>query len=473
MEVHGWRIFGASHVLCSAAVIAFIGSILKDYVVDDGLIYAKFATCLADGGNWTFNCGEAPVYATTSALWPMLLTGLLLIGIDQITAIPILNGVATLLLASAVGFLFPKDRAGLRLIVGVSISALPLIWRSQGLEVVLACALVAWTIVAFIQKREQASGILLGLAVLARPDSALLAPILLIVALIQEHRVPWRAMLWSAAVVMPWLIFAWATFGSVLPDTLSAKVAQSGLEDWWPSPPFLEAVDIEVRTISFFLYPFCTAGILLAVVAIKEKGIRSMQHNLGPFLFATYGIIHGACYSLLDVSSGYFWYMIPLTSGVLILAILGVGELAELTENRKGRAFVLVLLGPLMFWSCWSGAFEIPASYRLSNEYRSVSRHLSETATSGEEVASVEIGYIGYFSNVKVLDVHALIHPEEQQAIRSGDVLWWIDRSPAWIIVHSPRWFGEPGFKGLRSDYLEDGYELAERSGAIELWRRK
>jgi hypothetical protein len=76
--------------------------------------------------------------------------------------------------------------------------------------------------------------------------------------------------------------------------------------------------------------------------------------------------------------------------------------------------------------------------YRLASEYRQAAEIVSKHATEGDRVAAVEIGYLGYFSNCNILDIHGLIHKEAQPLIASGDQGWWLSRNPRFVVTHIP-----------------------------------
>lgn len=489
MQRMGWKEFvrGDSslwHFLASASVVIAIGKLQWHYVVDDGYIYAKFATCLAHSGNWSFNCESEPVYATTSPLWTLILTLFEVVRADLTFGIPLLNWTAAFLLALAVGVMFQASSVWTRVLAVSSISALPLIWMSQGLDVVLAVALVAWTVVAFSRGKEQLAGILLGLSILARPDSAIAAPILLGAAVLKDRRVPVRAILWAIAIVLPWLCFSGFTFGSVIPSTLEAKTTQRDLSWWKPSEAFLPAAHGMVQQLSRLLVPLGLIGITLSCISSykRQKFVEPFRidHDLSLLVFAAYGILHGVAYGMLDVPSAYFWYQIPFVTGVLCGAFLGVSKISQIVKNKGGEvkeAIVGISLGSMLFAQCWGGALSVGPEYRLSDEYRAAGEFIRQSAAKGDRVAAAEIGYIGYFGDLNILDIHGLIHNESRGAIRSGNWLWWLEKHPEWIVVHSPRWYGEPGYMGFAEDYLENGYQKAsvfssQTAVSIEVWKR-
>jgi hypothetical protein len=108
----------------------------------------------------------------------------------------------------------------------------PVLVESWGGEMGLLLPLALGAIYCYQRGWGAATGALLGLATLTRQDS------LVLVALLGAHdgwtrrRVPWRAVVACALVIAPWVAYSWRFFGSPIPGTLEAKIAQG--QAGWP-----------------------------------------------------------------------------------------------------------------------------------------------------------------------------------------------------------------------------------------------
>src|SRR4029079_2144045 len=68
-------------------------------------------------------------------------------------------------------------------------------------------------------------GAAIGLLGLLRADALLFGAVLLGFRAVWTRRVPWREALVAATCLAPWYLFAWAYYGSPLPNSIPAKVA--------------------------------------------------------------------------------------------------------------------------------------------------------------------------------------------------------------------------------------------------------
>src|SRR5207248_3958828 len=100
----------------------------------------------------------------------------------------------------------------------------PFAWGAlSGMEVTLAALLVTATVFAVARERFAVAALSGGLAALARPEAVVLLPF---VALARRPT-PRRLVLFAAivlAVLVPFVIFCWATTGTPVPSTAAAKV---------------------------------------------------------------------------------------------------------------------------------------------------------------------------------------------------------------------------------------------------------
>jgi hypothetical protein len=188
-----------------------------------------------------------------------------------------------------------------------------------------------------------------------------------------------------------------------------------------------------------------------------------------------FGLAQTAGYAILGVPAGYPWHVLPLALGASLACVLGLRRLAT-PRTRIAVGAVAVLIVAHQAW----GVLRLPATYRLSDEYRAAAAAVRERPGDPCNLAATEIGYLGYFSGCAMLDIHALIHPEAIPAVRRGEALWWYASRPRWIVTHDPPWYGEPdappGTGPAARTFAED-YEMRGRFGApgrgVLLWERR
>ncbi len=262
----------AEAVLVAAAAVA---AWVVRFAQDDAFITYRYARNLARGDGLVFNPGE-PVEGYTNFLW------------TAFHALPERLGWSTPLFSQVVGVvtmvaavlvtgvlarrLFPSR--GMALLVQATLVANVtfLGYATGGLETMTQTLLVLAVTVCLLPygtersvadgwpARRVAAGLFAGLALLTRLDSAVLVATVVLVHLLAVRRQrraagpgPDLGVVVSAAaqvavpavvVVLPWLVWKWGFYGSLVPNTFFAKSAAN------PIVPFLFGV---VYLVCFFL----------------------------------------------------------------------------------------------------------------------------------------------------------------------------------------------------------------------------
>jgi hypothetical protein len=208
----------------------------------------------------------------------------------------------------------------------------------SGLESGLAVVLGLLAVLALLNARETAAGVLVGLAVWTKLDGGLLALGLAVAWLVCRRRFPVRIALVSVAVVLPWTLFALAYYGSPIPQSFIAKLylqrAQSGGVD-------------RLWIVKFFLsdqrYIF-GLGALASVAVIRR--MRASE-RLATLTLLGWFVFHFATFSVLDLSGRFPWYLTVLVPPAIILAcVLAARSMARVPVRFRwpAAAVALVLL---------------------------------------------------------------------------------------------------------------------------------
>jgi hypothetical protein len=122
--------------------------------------------------------------------------------------------------------------------------------------------------------------------------------------------------------------------------------------------------------------------------------------------------------------------------------------------------------------------FEIPKPYRLAKEYKDISLWIRENTPEDFQVAAVEIGYIGYYSQRPIVDPNGLLHAESLPHLKEEKWWWWFDTyNPEVIITKDPRpWCGEPQEGVWPEEVLrafDERYEKRIHSGRMVVYLRR
>jgi hypothetical protein len=428
------------------------------FPIDDGWIHAQFARNLAMGHGMAFNPGE-PSTGTTSPLWTWLLAIPVALGMGVVPAAKVLG---TSLAALAAVLAFELTRTVARsltagIVAGLATALSPrLTWGAvSGMEVPLYCALVCATLVVFVRtngRRGWDWATLAGLATLARPETGVLFPVLLAVALFRRPasmdptdatvivevagrgmRRRTRPLLLAAlcfgGIVGAVMILNVYVSGRPLPATFYAKAEARGLVD--------AVVTLDSRAVSEALVarPLATLNQVVRYVA---------EQSLVLFLFALAGVLYLAGVMRRRRDEPAVSPAALAVPALLVAAPLAMGAFAPVSPllMQEGRyvahllivSFVLSATGaailarqvryPTVVW-----AFALLAVARLASQdiafagryalqveninrmHVAAGRWVASHTSADAVVATNDIGAIAFFSNRRVLDLEGLTTP--------------------------------------------------------------
>jgi len=303
----------------------------------------------------------------------------------------------------------------------------PLLLLTVSMETPLFLALGAGA--ALLARRPRgtnAAVALASLATLTRGEGIVLLASIYVIAVWRERRVLWAPVLISAAIALPWTVFASLALGSPIPDSLAAKAALGvGLG----MPAF--AV---FRQAPGLLWQFGLATVtnfvpaVLAPLGVARLGVPGWLLVVSA---AVQLIVHGA----LRVPPQHWYYGPPLLAAS-VAAGCGVGWLAGRLGRRARAALWAVLVAGVVL----EARVGLSLTANEDVNYVAAGRWLAAHSEPGDSIAAVEIGAIGWYSGLTVIDPLGLGTPAAEQ-VRSGDFIWWLEaRRPAFILLHRPAW---------------------------------
>jgi hypothetical protein len=449
-------------------VTAMLYWILSKYGYDDPFITYRYAIQLAQGHGFVYNPGEY-VLSTTTPLFALLLAA-------GSFAWPNLPHLAIFIgcLSTALGglSLWIISRAWQTHIAGwVGLFLYPtftLVLSVLGSETPLYLALCLGAVASYAHRRYPLAAALAALAVLTRPDGILVAAVLALHYLIvQRGRIPWTAAGLFAGILLPWFIFSWFYFGSLLPATLAVKQHQGSMAI---SQRFAAGFLTVARPYaSQWVYRFETC---LAVVGLIYLIRRARSWGV----LISWTVLYFVAYSALGVSR-YFWYYAPLVPGFVGLVGLGVELMAETVNkilrlilkkvsiagaNRRIITLAALLTLPLFLAQSkdvWQMQTHIDKRLEV---YRLVGEWLQANTPVNAAVGTLEVGIIGYYAQRTMIDFAGLIQPEvathlTHDATYEDAALWAVSHyTPQYLVLHDglfPR--------------LEQGY-AAERCQSVK-----
>ena len=412
-------------VLAAAGVIAFVQVLLFHGVRrDDAFISYRYGQNLSRGLGLVFNPGEHVMGSTSPG--HVLLSALVhrIVG-DQLlpSVMSALGCVGWTAQALALGVLVRRAlpaRAAWTIALAVALGA----GRAQEhlpLETTIVAALISWSLVFALSERWYLATALGALAVLFRPDMYL--PVGLIAGLClwrmraivappaSAGATPPKAVrlvLLFVAIVTPWYAFAYAYYGTLLPQSASAKFHRRELAEY---------ALFELRTNGALGLPFahplfvdvlaCGLSVFGAFVLVR----RAPQLWVLP----AWVVMHDAAYLWLRPFT-HAWHLYPVASLSAVLLLCGLYRAGEALAGKHAALALAPIALLCVAYGVTAAGFardhEHAAAHGARDSvHRAVARFLSVHARPSDLVATVEVGTVAYYSNLTMYDWGGLITP--------------------------------------------------------------
>lgn len=283
----------------AAIVAAVIVYLVRDFFHDDAFITLRYAQNVLAGHGAVWNPGEY-VQGYTNFLLLMLVSVLGFFGLDLVSAARLVGMVSFTGLIVVLWYFRSRSAADaekdalLIATVMVLTSAPLLVWSLGGLETVLFSFLVTAGCLAFLYSGASfadarmcaASGFLLGLACLTRPDGVVcvgVAGLWLLATAGRDSSVYRRLFLFAtcvAVVVLPYAVWQLFYYGDIVPNTFYAKAGTPPLQRLIFGWSYLKSFALQPPFL-----PLLLAGTL---VAVTLKGAWNRQLRLLSSFIAAY-----------------------------------------------------------------------------------------------------------------------------------------------------------------------------------------
>ena len=302
-------------------------------------------------------------------------------------------------------------------------------WRAWlQMEAYVFAFLLTLSFSLFYKKLYLLSGFTVNLLFLTRGEGVLLLPIFLATTLIQ-NRVSKRPakdlavelsklLIGFLAPMAIWFFYASYTFGSFLPNTLGAKQVQGLNNIIYTFFHYLTtkwiSIWIERYNVLWFMF----------VIGLFD----SFTHNRKRLIWIVWISVYILGYSLLNVA-GYDWYRLPIIFVLKVFAGFGliraIKELVRMLKIKSLFTIPLIVLTVLSFYTVirpilhyqpWTG------DKPRGESYIKLSQWFNDNTKAFESVAFVEVGYLGYYTNNKIVDLLGLVSPDIIPYIAEGDL---------------------------------------------------
>jgi len=283
-----------------------------------------------------------------------------------------------------------------------------------------------------------------------RPDACVIGAALIIPHLVRLVRNAWKAgkgrgatplpalvrgILLGGLLYVPWFAWAWWYYGSPVPHTIVAKAEFAAT----PSLALLYQVPLALLSggspsVDLFLPPYWFLGgwpsFLVPVISIPVALaclLCLLPWTTGRVRRLSFATLLGAYYLASIIA--FPWYQPPwLIVLVLTLALMLddclksslVSRFAWLASLLRVYATALIGLQVCLLAACvWQ--VRIQQQWIENTIRRPIGEYLRAQANPGDTVFLEPLGYIGYYSNLKTLDIPGLSSLESVAAVRAGN----------------------------------------------------
>ena len=428
-----------------------------NYLLDDAYITYRYARNLAGGLGMVYNPGER-ILGTSTPLYTVFLAAGIRFGISPLLLSRIVDWMAFGLLFYVLLRLIEDAGLGLWWFwFGTFLLSDCIPVTLIGMETWLYALFIYGSFWALMRDKVWWASLGAGLAALTRPDGLGLAVLVFPILFLKyirsrerkERRYLYSLLLGICLLVAGYLILT-VYYGSWLPNSVSAKRAQSEISGVWPTYGKV-----------FFKEHFYPNGMpkpffLLILIGLAQGLI--LNPRLRPLLL--WGIIY-QCSFFLGRAPWYGWYEVPVLPVLVLCHTIfwfylarGICRLGNLKRPEKLQSWIYigVILVSLLAGGCvnrnslilWARLFTHSQSLPRTKGYDKAGKWLAENANPKAEVAAIEIGFLGYYCPQRIYDLMGLVSPQASGPLRKvslWDQVW--QRKSDYFLYPFPNRSGE------------------------------
>ena len=418
----------------AATAVRLVEYFATHYAVDDAFITFRYAANIAHGNGFVYNLGER-VLGTSTPLFTLLIAAFNLIGIGSITAALLINlttaGLTTVILYRWSQHL---DLGRFAILPAVIYIFFPrsVICDIAGMETALFTLLITSGLYLLCTRKHLAAITIASFAAIARPEGWALLVLTAIITIIRDRRQLLLKAIPILLIAGNWLLFAWVYFGSIVPNSLTAKMAlYSGYERFssWQNL----AITLGLNSpFGWIIWPLFLVGLIFAFRKDRLLGIIALW--CGAYLGAL--VVSG--------THVFFWYPAPVYPTSFVFVTIAVVYLLRRVPVEKAAyanrlpavASILVVVASLIHLT---GRFDNlrleMATYR--DIHIAAAEYLTQHAHPNDRVLAEDIGYLGYYFRGIIIDRDGLVTPQAAKYNRAGEYRRFADSTNAeWLFIN-------------------------------------
>lgn len=435
------------------------------HVQEDAYISLRCAENLVETGVYGFNPGEK-VSSSTSHLY-VLVAALVRLVVGHSAFIPamlLLNTIFFLLGTFLIARVLLEGEKE-QLLLWALTSSLPvaLLISYSGMETSLLVMLMGLTLYFFQKKQHpRLAWLVLALLPWIRPDAIAIGLLVVFWSSVRERRLDWQslgAVLVGGATL---LVFNLLYFGSVLHQSIAAKLLMRHDFSWSRLQQNIGIVFIGQSDGGMFS-PIRTRflggfGVFFLIIILTAIALYLWHHrNQSEALISGLAVSSLVFVIPLAYAFGgvlYQWYFWPsaLLGYTLLLAVLVKKfETAKYSKVFRLSLIVCLTLGAFAQW-----VFSYSWGMKEFAYRGGIGVWLQEHARSGDRVLLEPAGYIPYYSDLYTFDEVGLVSPQVVTYRQAYELRWW----PEFVMDYQPEWIVQRG--QILSDTTYQGYKFNE-----------
>jgi arabinofuranosyltransferase len=423
------------------AALAFSARVLPGpRTIDDAYITFRYARNLLAGDGPVFNPGQRVLGTTTPLYMGMLAFFALPLGggaapFPEIALlVNALADVLTCLLLIRIGSSLRAEAAGWAAALLWAVAPMSVTFAVGGLETSVYVLLLVSVLYFRLRGKFYAVSVLAGLAFLTRPDALILIALVwaeLIFAAFRRNGFragAVRIFRYSAPLLLiltAWSAFAVLYYGTLLPHSLIAKSVAYRLD---PAAGFIRMIQhyatpfFEQDTFGIWV-PAVTGPLYLFLSLLGILSAEKRRPGTGAAAGLSFPWLYFAVFSAANPLI-FRWYLAPPLPFLFLSIFLGLSALLGFFRHAEGASlrvrrtvFVALAAGVLILslreWTLSpnSGASRpAPAMAYVGLEqlYRQAAEDLQARIRPGYTLAAADVGTLGYFLDVRILDLVGL-----------------------------------------------------------------
>lgn len=390
------------------------------YLFDDSFFGFSYAQNLAEGHGFVFNSGErylgtsaplvVPIYAFLNKFFGLSIPMVAQIGSFVLLSI---GSLALYALLSTEGSVLAAFFASLVFVTT------PLMTMVVSHESLLYLCLGLASVWALSRNRFILAGILIGLATLCRMEAVTLGfASFVLIGLRKDERGLIRYCGAAGLILVPWVAFATAYFGSPLSNTVEAK----HLQVMYGNSPFL-------RGIPGWIHNLYRGPLDIPSLGILTVGGLAFARRLNRWivLLCAWVGLQSMIYVVLD-EAFYHWFIAQLSIPLALLAYGAIRLVGESEGTRRavaGFAVVGALVSLLVS--------QIGAIFQNNNRiqdfaYYRLAQWVKANTPASAKVAYLEIGILKFYSQRFIVDWLGLVTPGVLPHLKVHNTSWIIKK---------------------------------------------